>query len=115
MNVGVLFEAARVRGVDLIPLVDLEREVLEPHGVVAVLTIVGRSQPQPAAGRRLLQVHDLFGPSVRRESELSSPTERPQKGAVEREGSLDVGDREVDVVNALSRHDSSSRCVRPTL
>jgi hypothetical protein len=43
VNVRVACEASRVRGVDLIPLVDLERQVLDSHGVVAVLTSVGRS------------------------------------------------------------------------
>ena len=43
VNVRAACEAARVRGVDLLPFVDLEREVLDSHGVVAVLTCVGRS------------------------------------------------------------------------
>ena len=43
VNVRVACEASRVRGVDLVPLVDLERQVLDSHGVVAVLTFVGRS------------------------------------------------------------------------
>jgi hypothetical protein len=43
VNVRVACEASRVRGVDLVPLVDLERKVLDSHGVVAVLTFVGRS------------------------------------------------------------------------
>jgi hypothetical protein len=38
-----LREASRVRGIDLVPLVDLERKVLDSDGVVAVLTVVGRS------------------------------------------------------------------------
>ena len=43
VNVRVAREASRVRGVDLVPLVDLERKVLDSYGVVEVLTSVGRS------------------------------------------------------------------------
>src|SRR5215208_2716176 len=43
VNVRVACEASRVRGVDLIPLVDLEGKVLDSHGVVAVPTFVSRS------------------------------------------------------------------------
>ena len=43
VNVRLLREASRVRSVDVVALVDLERKVLDSHGVVAVLTFVGWS------------------------------------------------------------------------
>jgi len=54
-----------------------------------------------------VQVYDFLGSPVRRISKLLSPTERLQKGAVEREGSLDIGDGEIDVVDRQCSHDSS--------
>jgi hypothetical protein len=97
-------DAARVRGVDLIPAVDLERKVLDSYRVVPVISTVGRSYPEHRPTRRILQVDDFLRSSVGRKTHLLRPPERSQEGEVERERSLDVGDGEIDVVDSLCRY-----------
>ncbi len=97
-------ETARVRGVDLAPLVDLKSDVLDSHGVVAMLSIVGRSYPQHRSGRRILQIHHFLGPSIGRIPNALRPTQRFEQVEIEPERPLDVGDRKIDVVDSLCGH-----------
>ena len=62
--------------------------------------------PNPAP-RRILQVHDFLGSSVRRVSDLLSPNRAAPEGRDRTRGSLDIGDGEIDVVDALCWHHSS--------
>jgi hypothetical protein len=67
---------ALVCGVHLVPAVDLEREVLDPHVVVAMGTAIRRAQPQHRTRSRILEIDDLLGPSVGRVADLFDPSQR---------------------------------------
>ena len=70
-----------VRLVDLVPIVHLEGEVLDPHLVVPVETAVRGAQPK--ALHTEFKVDDLFGLSVRRIPEPLLKSEWPENLIVE--------------------------------
>jgi hypothetical protein len=69
-------DARSVRLVDLVSIVHLEGEVLDPHFVVPVGTAVRRAQPEPLYA--VLEVDDLFGLSIGGVPELLLEPERPE-------------------------------------
>lgn len=95
-------DAASVGLVDLVAIVDLEGEVLDPHLVVPVDTAVCAAQPKTL--HAVFELDDLFSASVRQAPVLLLESELPEKPVVEGERSLDVSDRQVYVLDPSRRH-----------
>ena len=100
MDVRASREAARVRLVDLISLLDLEGEVLYPNLVVAESATVGRPDSEHRACARVPQIHDFLGPAVGRVLIARKPSKRAEEIQIEGQGPLDVTDGEINVVYA---------------
>ena len=96
-----------IRLIHLVSALDLDGDVFKPNLVIAMLTPVGGSQSERHLCRWVPQVHDLLGSPIRRIPDGLCPTQRPKQVEIEREGSFDIGDGEIDVVDALCWHDSS--------
>jgi hypothetical protein len=88
--------AALEGGLDLLPGVDPEGDVLDPDVVVAVLAPVGRPQADQLVAE--LQVDDLLGAAVARIALGLHEPERREHGHVEGERPLHVGDGQVEVM-----------------
>jgi hypothetical protein len=104
MNPCAASEASLVGGVHFIPALDLEGEMLDTDVVVTVGAAVGRAQPNPSAVVRVDQVDDLLGAAIGGIAELLGQPERPQKVEVEGQRSVDIGNGEVDVMDASGCH-----------
>ena len=104
MNPRAASQASLVGGVHVIPALDLEGEVLDSDVVVGVGAAVGRAQPNPSAVVCVNQLDDLLGAAVGRIADLLGQPERSQKIEVERQRCVDVGNGEVDVVDASRSH-----------
>jgi hypothetical protein len=96
-----------VRRIDLVAALDLEREMLDSYVVVVVPAAVGRSQSQVRAPPECAEIDDLLGSAVGGIAGELAPSERSQQGEVELQRSRDIGDREVDVMDAFRRDGSS--------
>src|SRR3954451_11369653 len=83
--------------IHVLALLDVEGQVLHTDAVVAVLAGVGRAEPEVLVAEP--EVDDLLGPAVGREPPRLPHPERAEQRHVERERSLDVTHREIDVVN----------------
>lgn len=103
-----------MRLVNLLPSVNLEGEVLDSHPVVAMRAAIRPADSEHRGVRagsscpclRVLEIHDLLGSSVARIPDTLFPAEWAEEVEIEGEGSLDVGDGQVDVMD-------SSRGQRP--
>jgi hypothetical protein len=69
--------------IDLLALVDLEGEVLDPDAVVPVLATIGWADTKSAPAHRVLQVDDLLGAAIGGISHPVGPPERVEQVGVE--------------------------------
>ena len=97
-------QASLVGGVHVIPAFDLKGEMLDTDVVVAVGAAIGRAQPNPSAVVRVNQVDDLLGAAVGGIANRLGQPERPQQVEVERQRRVDVGNGEIDVMDASRCH-----------
>ena len=95
-------DAALVGLLDLLAAVDGEGDVLDPDVVVPVLAAVGRTEAEELVADD--EVRNLLGAAVGRVADDLRDAERPEQLVVEGEGSLDVADGKVDVVDRPDRH-----------
>src|SRR5512143_3604053 len=116
VNVCAACEAACVRFINVLSSVNLEGDVLDADVVVAVGAAVGWTQAETTVTDfSSHEVDDLLRASVGRIPDPLRPSERPEQVEIEGERPLNVGDGELDVMDALGWHDSRGGCVRPTL
>ena len=102
LDPGAGGEAALVRLVDLLAGVDLEGEMLEADLVVRVGAAVGGPDPDPGVPE--LVVDHLLGAAVALEPRVHLEAEGPEHRVVEGERAVDVGDRQVHVLDPDPGH-----------
>src|SRR5829696_2167282 len=102
-----------MRRIHLFPGVDLEREVLEPHAVIAMRAGVGGTKAEPFVSEA--QIDDLLGAPVGRIAFLLLQPERSQEVHVEGERTIDVAHRKVNVLNSAAGHPRASISHRTAL
>jgi hypothetical protein len=81
-------------------------QMLDAHVLVAVLSAVRLAQPEVLAAEA--QIYHLLAAAVRRVPERPRGAQRSENGHVERQGSAEISDRQINVVDARDRHSVAS-------